>query len=64
MSTLYQRINDLLRDSGPPMEMIVEEVDNDEYLLQKAEAELREAQERVNQLRQKLAQKVPNTSTQ
>jgi aspartate/tyrosine/aromatic aminotransferase len=46
------------------MEMIVEEVDNDEYLLQKAETELREAQERVNQLRQKLAQKAPNTSTQ
>jgi hypothetical protein len=55
METLQQRINNYLREHAPLRYVEVVESSRTEYDLQRAEIELRAAQERVDRLRRKLA---------
>ena len=56
---LAQRVNDYLRSEGPTSQAFVgkesaAEVEMDEYLLQRAEAQLKAAQEQVQEIRDRL----------
>ena len=63
---LSQRVADYLRTENPVTKVFAAkesaaEVELDEYLLQRAEAELRQAQEKVTEIRERLADAVGNT---
>ena len=62
MSTLEDRINEYLRDKLPVASMQVDEVDSSEYLLKRAEDDLRRARERLEKIQHELDQ--DDTSTE
>ena len=57
MSTLQQRVDSYLRDkpAGESADASAPETEFAEYMLQRAEADLRAAQERLDQLKQEIA---------
>lgn len=62
MSTLEDRINDYLRDKLPVATMQVAEADRSEYLLKRAEDDLKRARERLEKIQHELAE--GNTSAE
>ncbi len=57
MSTLQQRVDSYLRDKAPgeSADAPAPEAEFAEYMLQRAEADLRAAQERLDRLKQEIA---------
>jgi hypothetical protein len=65
---LSQRVADYLRTENPVTKVFAAkesaaEVELDEYLLQRAETELRQAQERVTEIRERLAASAAESGT-
>ena len=61
MSTLQQRVDSYLRDKAPGefADAPAPEAGIAEYMLQRAEADLRAAQERLDQLKREIAKHLP-----
>jgi hypothetical protein len=59
MSTLQQRVDSYLRDRVPAESGDAPEAEFADYMLQRAEADLRAAQEQLDKLKRELAKQQP-----